>query len=61
MTFVWDLPEGSRSDRAVTDVSGEAVAKRSLAGVEPGTTVTIDVLAGYNGQSRERSIAVVVE
>ena len=61
MTFVWDLPQGARSDRAVTDVKGEAVAERSLAGLASGTTVTIDVLAEYNGQSRERSLAVVVE
>ena len=61
VTFVWDLPGGPRADREVTDWRGEAVAEVSLADVAAGTAVTVDVLAEYNGQSKERSTTLVVE
>ena len=60
VTFVWDLPDGQRSERAVTDWGGEAIARRSLAGLSPGTALRVDVLAEYNGQSRQRSTIVDV-
>jgi hypothetical protein len=58
VTFVWDFPDGQRSDRVVTDWGGEAVARRSLADLPPGAALRVDVLAEYNGQSRETSTTV---
>lgn len=61
MTFVWDLPDGRRWDRAVTDPGGEAIARRALADLPSGTVLRVDVMAEYNGQSRESSTVVEVE
>ena len=39
---------GSGTSSAVADLSGQATVQDTMAGFEPGTTVTIEVLAGPN-------------